>query len=129
LILLGCSFGFAQQIPVSAMSRIEKDEHKEVANGSTLVTVLHATAAPLGVVLLSSLAQARSQYHALNLAGQEFSSELLNRQSTLLGMHESFLLAACLALVALVAMGFVPRREKHPDVQVDQTPITEMSVS
>jgi EmrB/QacA subfamily drug resistance transporter len=129
LILLGCSFGFAQQIPVSAMSRIEKDEHKEVANGSTLVTVLHATAAPLGVALFSSLTQARSQSYALSLAAQELSSELLNRQSILLGMRESFLLAAGLALVALVAMSFVPRREKRLDVQVDQTPIAEMSIS
>src|SRR5690606_34352059 len=46
LSLLGASFGLAQQIPVSAMSRIEKDEQQEVANGSTLITVLHATAAP-----------------------------------------------------------------------------------
>ena len=91
--------------------------------------VLHATAAPLGVALFSSLTQARSQYYALSLAGQELSSELLNRQSILLGMRESFLLAACLALVALVAMSFVPRREKRLDVQVDQTPIAEMSIS
>jgi hypothetical protein len=68
-------------------------------------------------------------YHALNLAGQEFSGELLDRHITLLGMHKSFLLAACLALVALVAMGFVPRREKRPDAQADHAPIAEMSVS
>jgi hypothetical protein len=63
------------------------------------------------------------------LAGQEFSGELLNRQSALLGMHESFLLAAALALVALVAMSFVPKGEKRSDIQADQTSITEMSVS
>jgi hypothetical protein len=75
---------------------------------------------------LQEIHQARSQHYAFSLAGQEFSGEILNRQSALLGMHESFLLAACLALVA---MGFVPRREKQPEIQVDQTSIVEMRVS
>jgi MFS family permease len=129
LILPGCAFGLTQQLPVAAMSQIEKDERQEVANGSTLITVLHATAAPLGVALLSSLVQARSQQYTLTLATQGVTGELLNQQSLLLAMHESFLVASFLALGALVAMGFVPRRRDRAKEQPDHGPVIETGLS
>jgi len=110
LILLGCAFGLTQQIPVAAMSQILKDELKEVANGSTLVSVLQATAVPMGVAMLSSIVQAQSQQYMQSLAVQGITGALLRQQSSLLAMHESFLIASFLALVALVAMCFVPKR-------------------
>jgi EmrB/QacA subfamily drug resistance transporter len=113
LILLGWGNGLAQQIPVSAMSRIEKEEPQEVANGSTLITVLRNVAAPLGVALFSSVVQLQSQMYLKQQALQPLPSELLTQQSTLLAMHDSFLLAAGLAATALVAMYFVPRRRKN----------------
>src|SRR6266496_308382 len=100
LLLLGCASGLVQQIPVAAMSRIEKEEHKEVANGSTLIIVLQSTAAPLGVAVFSSIVQGRSQQYTIRLA-----------------THESFLIAALLALVALVIMCLVPARRKDTKKQ------------
>ncbi len=112
LVLLGCAYGFTQQMPVAAMSQIEKEEHKEIANGSTLLTVLQATAAPLGVAMLSSFVSARSQQYTLSLSMEGLSGELLHLQSSLLAMHEAFLISSLLAIVALLAMCFVPGRRK-----------------
>ncbi len=111
LLLLGCASGLLLQIPVSAMSRIKKEEHKEVANGSTLIVVLQSTAAPLGVAVFSSIVQGRSQQYAIHLAAQGIIGELLRLQSTLLAMHESFLVAALLLLLAVGMMCLVPRRK------------------
>ena len=110
LILLGCAYGLSQQIPVAAMSQIEKEKQTEIAHGSTLVSVLQAMAAPMGVAVLSSIVQTRSQQYTSSLALQGLTGELLRQQSSLLAMHEAFLIAAFLALVALVAMYFVPKR-------------------
>jgi len=117
LLLLGCASGLVQQIPVAAMSRIEKEEHKEVTNGSTLIIVLQSTAAPLGVAVFSSIVQGRSQQYTIRLATQGITGELLRLQSSLLAMHESFLIAALLALVALVMMCLVPARRKDTKKQ------------
>ncbi len=109
LILLGAAFGLTRQIQVSAMSRIEKDERKEIANASTILSVLHATAAPMGVALLASLVEVRSRQYAIDLAAQGVTGPLLEQQSTVLAMHTSFLVASCFALAALAAMSFVPK--------------------
>ncbi|HEY4388359.1 MAG TPA: MDR family MFS transporter, partial [Ktedonobacteraceae bacterium] len=116
LVLFGWANGLAQQIPVSAMSRIEMDEHKEVANGSTLITVLRAVAAPLGVALLSSLVQIRTQVY-LKSSSQTLASELFTQQSTLLALHDTFLLTSFTAAVALLVMYFVPKRRKSKEKQ------------
>ncbi len=113
LILLGSAAALLQQIPVSAMSRIGKDERQAVANGSTLLTVLHATAAPMGVATLSSIVQIRGQQYLATLATSDVPAAFSESQSTLLAMHESFFLAAVLVIVALVAMIFVPKRQPH----------------
>ena len=113
LLLLGCAAGFLGQIPVAAMSQIEKEEHQEVTNGSTLVSVLRAIAAPMGVAVLSSIVQAQSQQFTRSLASQGITGELLQQQSSLLAMHESFLVASFLALLALVTMCFVPRKRNR----------------
>jgi EmrB/QacA subfamily drug resistance transporter len=112
LLLLGCAYGMTQQIPVAAMARIQKEEGKEVANGSTLLTVLQSTAAPLGVAIISSLVSVRSQQYLLSLSKHQLGGELLQLQSSLSAMHEAFLLASSLTIVALLAMCFVPRRRK-----------------
>jgi EmrB/QacA subfamily drug resistance transporter len=128
LILLGFALGFALQIPISAMSRIGQGEQKEIANGSTLVAVLRAIAAPLGVATLSSIVQERSQQYATSLAAQGITGELLRLQSSLLAMRESFLVAAFLAMVALVAMCFAPGRRKSSREQPEQKVLVEMSI-
>ena len=110
LALLGAAFAFIQQIPVAAMSRIEKDEGREIANGSTLMSVLHATAAPMGVALLSSVVQSRTLTYAAELAAEGMDSAAAQLQGSLQAIHDSFLIAACLVLLALAAMYFVPRR-------------------
>jgi EmrB/QacA subfamily drug resistance transporter len=122
LVVVGSASGLTNQISVSAMSHIEKDERKEVANGSTILTVLHATAAPLGVALLSSMVQGRSEQYARSLAAEGVTGELLQQQSTLLGMHNSFSIASCLVLAAIVAMGLVPKRSKRMIEQPKQQP-------
>ena len=112
LVLLGAAGGLAQQLPVAAMSRIQKDEHREVANGSTLLSVLRAFAAPMGVAVISSLVQAQSQAYRIRLATQGIGGDLLDHRSTLLGMHDGFYVAFALAVVAVVAMYFVPGRTR-----------------
>ena len=129
LLLLGCATGLTGQIPVAAMSRIEKDSHKEVAHGSTLVTVLRAVAAPMGVAVLSSLVQARSQQYTPMLTSQGITGKLLTLQSSLLAMHDGFLIAAFLAFLALVAMFFAPNRRRSGEKLIEQAPVLEASVS
>jgi hypothetical protein len=125
LILLGCAYGLSQQIPVAAMSRIEKEKQTEIAHGSTLVSVLQATAAPMGVAVLSSIVQTRSQQYTSSLAAQGIAGDLLRQQSALLAMHDGFLVASFLALVALVVMYFVPKRRRSVKQQPEQAPHAE----
>ena len=95
------------------MSHINKEEHKEIANGSTIITVLQSTAAPLGVAVFSSFVQSRSQQYTMLLTTEWLTGELLRLQSTLLAMHEAFLLASLLILVAFGMMCLVPPRRKE----------------
>ena len=125
LILLGGASGLAQQIPVAAMSQIKKEESKEVTNGSTLLSVLQATAAPMGVAVFSSIVQVRSQHYTLSLAAQGVQGVLLQLQSSLLAMRESFLIGALLTLVALMVMCFVPKKHKSTREQPTQVAQTE----
>ena len=108
-LVMGSAYAVTQQLPVTAMLNIDRHESFEIANGSTLISVLQATSAPLGVAVLSSLIQARTPHYALTLAA--YGGETLVRQSTLAAMHESFALALGLTLVALIVMTFVPRRD------------------
>jgi EmrB/QacA subfamily drug resistance transporter len=126
LLLMGCASGFLQQIPVAAMSRIRKEEYKEIANGSTLIVVLQSTAAPLGVAVFSSIVQGRSQQYATRLVAQGITGELLRLQSTLLAMHEAFLLAALLMLVALGLMCLVPPRRTDTKKQPERVSEVEL---
>jgi EmrB/QacA subfamily drug resistance transporter len=126
LLLLGCAAGLLQQIPVAAMSRIEKEEHKEIANGSTLLIVLQSTAAPLGVAVFSSIVQRSSQQYTMLLATQGITGELLRLQSSLLAMRESFLIVALMALMALVMMCLVPRRRKDTKTQLERVSQREL---
>lgn len=129
MVLLGCASGFGQQISVSAMSNIEKDQRKQVANGSTLVSVMHATAAPLGVAVMSSIVQARSQQYSAVLSAQGVTGDLLQQQSLLLAMHGSFLVATVLACAAVVAMYCVPKRTPLSSPQGVQTAVGETHLS
>lgn len=125
LVVLGLGNGLAQQIPVSAMSRIERDELQEVTNGSTLVTVLRALAAPIGVTLVSSVVQVQTQTYMKSLAVQQLPGELLTQQSALLAMHDGFLLEIFLSVIALAIMYFVPKRRKSQDKQPEPIPVLE----
>lgn len=127
LLLLGSAYAFAQQIPVAAMSRIEKEEHREIANGSTLLSVLQATAAPMGVAIISSVVSARSLQYTTQLSKQGITGELLQNQSVLLAMHEAFLLTSLLTIIALIAMCFVPRirRKKSQSAQLEREKVME----
>jgi len=109
MIVLGTGIGLRQQIPVAAMSQIETNEHREIANASTLLIVLHSTAAPMGVATLSSILQLRSQYFSAALAAQGIEGDLLNRQNSISTMHEAFLVALIVALSAFGAMCLVPK--------------------
>jgi MFS family permease len=126
LIVLGLANGLAQQIPVSAMSRIEKEAQQEIANGSTLITVLRAVAAPLGVAILSSIVQLQTQMHLKDHASQTLPGELFTRQSALLALHDSLLLATGIAVVALVAMYIVPKNRTSMQKQPERTPLLEL---
>ena len=118
LILLGVAGGLTGQIPVVAMQQIEKEQHREVANGSTIITVLRSTAAPMGVALLSGIVESQSLHYRLRLAAQGVSGDALNQQSTLLAMHLSFGVAALLALAALAAMCLTPKRQRSHALSV-----------
>jgi MFS family permease len=124
-LLLGSANGLAQQIPVSAMSRIEKEEQQEVANASTLITILRAVAAPLGVAVLSSIVQLQTQVYMKRGALRDIPGELFTQQSSLLALHDSFLLASLIAVAALVTMYFVPRKRKNRQEQPAPTPFLE----
>lgn len=100
LFLMGGSFGCVQQLPVAAMANTPAEEHAAVAHGSTLLSVIHATAAPLGVGALSTLMQIFGQ-HAGALAG----------------FHRSALVAATVATAALLLMLGAPAR-RAPNVRV-----------
>ena len=117
MVVQGVAYSQLQQVPVFAMSSIQKEQQKEVAHGSTLVTLLHSTAAPLGVVLLSSIVQSRSQLYSGQLAAQGLSGSLLQKQSTLLGMHDGFKVAALLLATALVAVCLVRSAVRRPASQ------------
>ena len=112
MILVGAAFGFFPQIPVSAMSRVEKEAEQDVAHGSTLISVLQATAAPLGVAVQSSLVNLRTQSHTADLTLQGLKGDLLQRQSSLLAFHDTFQMACLLVLLSLGVMLWVPRRQK-----------------
>jgi MFS family permease len=119
LALLGLGSACTGQMQVAAMSRIASEEHQEVANGATLVSVLRATAAPLGVTLLSVIVQARSPGHVASLAARGLPGALTRREGTLLAMHDGFGVAAALTSVAIVLVVCVPAR-RRPAVQVRQ---------
>jgi EmrB/QacA subfamily drug resistance transporter len=120
LVLLGGANGLAQQIPVSAMSRIETAEEQEISNGSTLITVLRAVAAPLGVAILSSVVQIQTQMYLKTQTSSALQSVLSQQQSALLAFHDSFLLASLLSVVALAVMYFVPKRQKDRNALAKQ---------
>jgi MFS family permease len=129
LFLLGCAGGLTGQITVAAMSQIRSEEQQAVAHSSTLMSVLRASAAPLGVAMLSRLMQAQSQQYRTILAAPGLSGELLTQQSALLAMHASFLVAACFALVALIAMCCVPKRNPLVKQRPEDAQVEEASVS
>lgn len=108
LALFGGSGALLQQIPVAALSRIPKEAQREIANGSTLITVLQALAAPLGVATASSIVQSRGDLHRAALAAQGLAGDLLRRQGELLAMRESFWLALALSLAGLATIALVP---------------------
>jgi len=120
-IVLGWANGLAQQIPVTAMSRIESYKHQEIATGSTLITILRSIAATLGVALLSNIVQLQTQVYMKRDASQGISGELFTQQSSLLALHDSFLLASFIAVAALVTMYFVPRKRKNTEERPKQT--------
>ncbi len=128
LIVFGCGLALGFQIPVAAMSRIKQEEQQEIANGSTLISVIRGTAAPMGVALLSSIVQARAPYYTARLAAQGVTGTLLRLQSALLATRNSYLVAAVLALVGLGAMLLVPRGAKRAQPQPDALPV-EVSAS
>jgi DHA2 family multidrug resistance protein len=115
LALLGCAGALIGQLQVLAMSRIAREEQREVANGSTILTVLRSITAPIGVALLSGLVQAHSQ-QSNSVQG---AAGVLAQQNTLLAMHTSFLVAMVMALIALGAICCVPPRARritpHPE--------------
>jgi len=103
------------------MSRIGKDEHSRVAHASTLMSVLRAFSAPMGVAVLSSFVQGRIHFYTTSLAAQGVTGDQLTAQSNLLAMHASFLLGAGLALGGLAMVALVPLRGPV------RAPITEPS--
>ncbi len=116
-LLLGGASGMTNQIAVSALSRIKKEEELAIANASTLLSVLRATAAPLGVAIIASFVQVRSQQHMQSLQAQGLTGTLLAHQSSLLAMHDNFLLTSLLVLIALGSMCCVPHiRRTSTDV-------------
>ncbi|HEU5103513.1 MAG TPA: MFS transporter, partial [Roseiflexaceae bacterium] len=128
LFLLGCAGGLSGQITVAAMSQVRSEEQQAVAHSSTLMSVLRASAAPLGVAMLSSLMQAQSQQYRASLAAPGIGGELLTQQSALLAMHDSFLVALGFALVALIAMYCVPKRKPLVKQRLEDAQIEEASV-
>lgn len=108
-LLLGSASGMTSQIAVSALSQIKKAEEQAIANASTLLSVLRATAAPMGVAIIASFVQTRSQSYLRTLDTRNLAETTLLHQSSLFAMHDSFLLVSLLILVALGAMCCVPR--------------------
>lgn len=123
MVVFGGAVGLTPQVPVTAMSRIEMDQAQEIANGSTLLTVLQATAAPLGVAALSTIVQVRDQHFSQVLAaqGMKAEAELSRHQGSLLAMHDGFLVALFVVLLGLAAMCAVPRQVRSVRAQREQT--------
>ena len=121
-LLLGSATGMTNQIAVSALSRIKKEEEQAIANASTLLSVLRATAAPMGVATIASFVQVRSQHYMHTLEAQGLSGAALLHQSSLFAMHNSFLLASLLILAALGTMCCVPRNQGPLDNGMQVSP-------
>lgn len=114
-LFLGTANAMTNQVGVSAISQIEKEEEQAIANASTLLSVLRAAAAPLGVAIIASFVQTRSQHFQQTLSGQGLSKVVWLRQSELLALHNSFLLGAFLILIAFGTMCCVPRRQRRKE--------------
>jgi len=129
LALLGCAGALTGLIQVTAMSNITKEAHHDIAHGSTLLSVLRATAAPLGVALLSSITQAQSQHYARALANQGLADVLIQQQSTVLALRDSFLVATIMAVLAVCAMCFVPRQASRQSAMPDLSVTNEALIA
>jgi EmrB/QacA subfamily drug resistance transporter len=130
LALLGCAGALATQIQVAAMARTAKEAHHDVAHGATLIIMLRATAAPVSVALLSSIVQAQSQRYQDSLARAGLGAVLLQRHSTMLAMRDSFLVSACLAALALLALLVASPRRRGQQARASclargETPLEE----
>lgn len=106
LIPLGIGNALSGQTTVCAMSNISKHEHKEVANGSTILSCLRATSAPFGVALSSGL--------VLFWSGSSI-RKIASPQATMQAMQNVFLVGACLVAAAAIALALVPKRQKIAD--------------
>lgn len=84
-----------------------------MANAATLVSVLRATAAPLGTTLLSVIVQARGPGHVAALVVRGLPTALARREGTLLAMHDGFRVAALLTSVAIALVLCVPARRRR----------------
>jgi EmrB/QacA subfamily drug resistance transporter len=113
MVLLGCAGGMSGQVSVLAMSNIERQEIGAVTNASTLLVVLRATGAPLGIALLTSVVQRIGQPNSAKFAHIPFANSIAVRLATLQGMHFSFATAATLGVIALLLLSNIPKNARQ----------------
>lgn len=122
LIIRGIAFGFVvQPLTVAAMAEVRPEQ---MAQATTLNTVVRSVAGSLGVAVLATVFQARSVFHYSQLAKNGVQA-LTQLQAAVLGLQDASWLTLAFVGVAVVATLFVRERKRstpdaaHPTVHAE----------
>lgn len=112
LTVLGFSFGLIlQPLTVAAMVHIRDEE--QLANGSTLLTVIRSVGGSLGIAVLATVVQSQTRVHSIDLIRQRAHNStevVLQKQAELLALHDAFFLTTILTILAVFAALLLQKR-------------------
>src|SRR5215471_16697479 len=109
LVLRGLAFGLVvQPLTIAAMSEVRP---AQMAQATTLNTVVRSVASSLGVAVLAAVFQARSAFHYHQLATHGVGA-LTRLQAAVLGLQDSSWLTLAFIVVAIIATLFVREKQR-----------------
>jgi len=109
LVLRGLAFGLVvQPLTVAALSEVRP---AQMAQATTLNTVVRSVASSLGVAVLAAVFQAQSTFHYQQLAKGGV-QPLTRLQAAVLGLQDSSWLTLAFIVVAIVATLFVREKKR-----------------
>ncbi len=116
LILLlaarGMCPGFTTQ-PLLAATMQDVHDPAEIAHGSTLTSMIRNLAGAVGTGLLVSLAQLWTSSSLRSLATGNPATKPLQAEAQMIGIHDTFLLSAALAIVAIILVLLLKGRKER----------------